>query len=400
VDASCVAAKEALAELYWVRFEEAERAGNTDDMMIYQSLVERYEQGRHARLLAGLGQVSLDSDPPGAQVLVSRMVERNRRLVPEATQAAGTTPLRFELPIGYYKITLRKEEFRDTIYPVQVERCDRHPARVNLYRDEEIGAGSVFLPAGECIVGGDPAAPGGLPAGRRYIRDLFVARYPVSFREYCRFLDERRAAGDADFQQWIPRTEKEGPCVELNAEGRFQPALDVLDIDPATRARHPDGFEWDLPVFAVSWYAATRYAGWLSGETGRRIRLLRDHEWEKAARGSGSTLHPWGDRFDWSFVKGGFSRSERAQPEPAGTFQVDTSIYGVRDMAGSIREWCEDWFLENKYRLTRGGGWHSIQEGAFRAAKRQGTNPAICSSLIGFRVACEPRRRKKNDAEV
>ena len=400
VDETCVAAKEALAELYWVRFEEAERSGNTDDMIIYESLVERYQQGRHTRLLAGRGEVSLDSDPPGAQVLVSRMVERNRRLVPDAAQAAGTTPLRFELPIGYYRITLRKDGYRDTIYPVRVERCDRHLARVNLYRDAEIGDGFVFLPAGECIVGGDPAAPGGLPLGRRYIRDLFVSRYPVSFRDYCRFLDDRRRAGDPDLEQWLPRTEKEGACVELGADGNFRPAPSVLDIDPATLARHPKGFEWDLPAFAVSWYAAARYAEWLSRKSDKRIRLLRDHEWEKAARGSGSTLYPWGDRFDWSFVKGGFSRSERAQPEPAGAFDVDCSLYGVHDLVGSIREWCEDWFLENKYRLTRGGGWHSIQEGAFRAAKRQGTNPAICSSLIGFRVACEPRRRTEKPGPV
>ena len=67
----------------------------------------------------------------------------------------------------------------------------------------------------------------------------------------------------------------------------------------------------------------------------------------------------------------------------------------VRDLAGSVREWCEDWFLENKYRLSRGGGWYSIHEGAFRAACRQGTNPAVRSSVIGFRVAAEPPRKRR-----
>ena len=144
----------------------------------------------------------------------------------------------------------------------------------------------------------------------------------------------------------------------------------------------------------MSWHAAARYLKWFSERTGRRARLPRDAEWEKAARGVARAMHPWGDRFDWSFVKGGLSRPERSQPEPVGAFPWDKSIYGVRDLAGTVIEWCEDWFLENKYRLTRGGGWYSIHEGSFRAAFRLGTNPVNRSSLIGFRVAVEPPRRR------
>ena len=391
VDENHAAAKETLAGLYWERFEEAERDGNSDDMIIYRGLVERYHEGKFARLLAGIGTVTIDTDPVGATVKVVRMVERTRRLIEEPLDGAGgETPLRLELPIGYYILCVEKPGYRTTRYPLLLERCERHQAKVRLYREEAIPEGFVYMPAGECSVGGDPDAPGSLPLSRRYVGDLFVARYPVTFREYCRFLDALAKNSDPSLEELLPSTEAEGTCVRRSNAGYFEPDPEKLDLDSHTRARYGEGFEWDLPVIAVSWHAAARYARWLSERLGKNVRLLRDLEWEKASRGVARSLHPWGDRFDWSFCKGGLSRPERAQPEPVGVFGGDESVYRIRDLSGCVREWCEDWFLEKKYRLTRGGGWYSIHSGAFRGAYRLGTNPAIKSSLIGFRVAIEP----------
>jgi len=393
IDETSADAKEALADLYWQRFEEAERAGNQEETAIYRRLVERYHQGKFAALLEDKGLLTVVTNPPGTLVFLHRIVEREWRLVEEDGKCCGTTPVKLELPTGDFLLVLKKEGFRDTRYPVHVKRCDTALARVNLYSDGDIGEGFLYIPQGETIVGGDPEAPGSLPLGRRFVGDVFMARFPVTFREYCAFLDDLRADGDAELEPCIPRTEKEGACVRLGADNRFVPSTMALDIEPTTREHHPDGpdaFEWALPVLAVSWHAAKRYTRWLSDRSGRRVRLLRDAEWEKAARGVAGWIHPWGDRFDWSLLKGGLSRPGRAQPEPVGTFPTDRSIYGVRDLAGSIREWCEDWFLENKYRLTRGGSWFSIHEGGFRAAHRLGTHPDRSSSVIGFRVAVHP----------
>ncbi len=394
VDSGCLAAKEVLAELYWHRFEEAERAGNSDDETIYRSLVERHHNGKLTKLLEGKGQLTLETDPDGASVFVHSLVERGRRLVEDGGNLAGTTPLKIELTVGHYLLEIRKEGFRDVRFPILISRCGRELAKVTLFRESEIGEGFVQVPAGELSMGGDPAANGSVPLCRRYVPEIFVARYPVTFREYAAFLDDLRSSGDPELAQHVPRTEKEGECVRLGPSGLYEPAADLIDIDLPTRARYPEGFEWDLPVFAVNWYSANRYAQWCSHRTGRLIRLLRDAEWEKAARGVARSIFPWGNRFDWSFLKGGLSRPERSQPEPVGSFPADRSIYGVCDMAGTIVEWCEEWFIENKYRLTRGGGWYSINEAAFRSALRLGTNPVNRGSLTGFRVAMEPPKRR------
>ena len=390
VDPHCLAAKQVLAELYWQRFEEAERTGNSDNEAIYRSLVERYDNGKLSKLLEGKGLVVLDTDPPGADVLVHLLSERGRRLVEEPGFMGGTTPLKLELKVGHYLLVIKKAGFRDVRFPVLVTRCGREQAKVTLYRDSEIGESFVYVPAGEFAMGGDSPANGSVPLCRQYVPDIFVGTHPVTFREYGAFLDDLRSKGDGELSQYIPRTEKEGECMSVGASGCFEPAADLMDIDAPTRVRYMAGFEWELPVFAVNWYSATRYAQWCSQHTGRRVRLLRDAEWEKAARGVGRSIYPWGNRFDWSFLKGGLSRSERSQPEPVGSFSADRSIYGVCDMAGTIIEWCEDWWVEGKYRLTRGGGWYSINEAAFRSALRLGTNPVNRSSLIGFRVAVEP----------
>lgn len=394
VDASCLPAKDVLADLYWQRFEEAESAGNSDDVTIYRDLVERFHNGRFAKLLEGKGVLSLETDPPGASVHVHSLVERDRRLVEDAGRACGTTPLQLELPMGHHVLILRREGYRDTRFPVLVVRAAREIAKITLYTDEEIGDGFIHVPAGEFSMGGDPAASGSVALCRRYVPDFFVAQYPVTFRDYCVFLDDLHLRADPGLAECVPRTEREGECARIGLSGGFEPATDVIDIDPTTRARHPAGFEWSLPVFAINWFAAKRYVKWLGERSGRRARLLTDAEWEKSARGVARTIFPWGSRFDWAFIKGGLSRPERAQPEPVGAFEADCSIYGVRDLAGTNIEWCEDWYLEGKYRLTRGGGWASINDAAFRSAFRLGTNPSHRSSLIGFRVAVDPPRRR------
>jgi len=213
----------------------------------------------------------------------------------------------------------------------------------------------------------------------------------VTFSEYCRFLEDLRARHDPNLSARVPRTEKEGECVLLGANGRYAPDLEKL-VDAPTRDRYEAGFEWDLPVLAVSWVDACHYCEWLSASTRRTVRLLRDGEWEKAARGVARSLHPWGDFFDWSFVKGGSSRAEPPQPEPVGAFELDRSIYGIRDLAGSIREWCEDWFIEGVGRVVRGGHWAHMSKASFRAAVRSGIDPDMKSSAVGFRIAAVPPR--------
>jgi formylglycine-generating enzyme required for sulfatase activity len=48
----------------------------------------------------------------------------------------------------------------------------------------------------------------------------------------------------------------------------------------------------------VSWFEVNAYCKGLRESAGRDFRLPGEAEWEKAMRGTGGRLVPWGDRFD------------------------------------------------------------------------------------------------------
>ena len=71
-----------------------------------------------------------------------------------------------------------------------------------------------------------------------------------------------------------------------------------------------------------------------------------------------------------------------------GEFPTDVSIYGVRDLAGGMRQWAGDpgFGGSDELRPVRGGGW-STHVRLCRAANRFGFEPWLCRMYIGFRMA-------------
>jgi serine/threonine-protein kinase len=151
-----------------------------------------------------------------------------------------------------------------------------------------------------------------------------------------------------------------------------------------------DGDRWDplWAVIAVSWEDAVAYAAWRSERDGVGWSLPSEQEWEKAARGADGRIFPWGHGFDPTLCKMRASRPGRPLPEAVGAFAADTSPYGVKDLAGGMRDWCGDasYGGDPKRRPIRGGSWITIERNC-RAAHRNGIEPWIVSSNHGFRLA-------------
>ncbi len=171
-----------------------------------------------------------------------------------------------------------------------------------------------------------------------------------------------------------------------------------------------DGDVWDLdyPVCMVDWWSAVAYARWEAARTGLPWRLPGELEWEKAARGADGRRFPWGDFLDPSWCCIRSSHPGRPLPAVAGAFEGDISPYGVRDLAGNMRDWCVDpWVAEGHERsvgelwaevpdgpdyaaqeiprVLRGGSWFFVATSA-RCASRYGLGAENRSDNIGFRL--------------
>ncbi|HUF62256.1 MAG TPA: SUMF1/EgtB/PvdO family nonheme iron enzyme, partial [Verrucomicrobiales bacterium] len=98
---------------------------------------------------------------------------------------------------------------------------------------------------------------------------------------------------------------------------------------------------------------------------------------------------------------GWFKGRREAQTRPAG--KKRENAFGLQDMHGNVREWCEDWYGEYEEiavvdplgpgkgdgRVFRGGSWDDVAAWC-RSAYRAGVWPRVRWFSQGFRVCLVP----------
>lgn len=218
------------------------------------------------------------------------------------------------------------------------------------------GKEMILILAGEFIMG-----EGG-NAHKVYLDSFYIDRYPVTNAEYKKFLDA---------------TNQQSPYYWTNG-------------------KIPQGKE-NHPVADVSWQDANDYAHWAGKQ------LPTEAQWEKAASWDDikkeKRAYPWGKDFDAS--KCNTSESGIKDTTPVGKYSPHgDSPYGISDMAGSVFEWCTDWYDEDycknspqrnpknetpgQDRVVRGGSWVTNM-GAACTAFRYYLNWSGRGSYSGFR---------------
>ncbi len=412
-------ARAMLADYYRDRVVEAEAARDTGGVAEYEARLRAADEGAHRDFLDGRGRLSLATTPAGAEVWCAPYVAEQRRLVVGPERLLGRTPLHaVELARGSHRLRLEAPGRVTVIHPIHLERGEHwrgrppHDAReapwpVPMPPADAMRAEWCYVPPGWFYSGGDREAVDGAPRRRIWVDGFIIERDPLTYATLIEALNRMVDAGERALAEQIapPPVDRGGGgsdgdlSVERTPSGRFR--LDVI-------GDHPHAAAW--PVSHLSWHAAHAWAGWRRAQSGLPWRLPHDLEREKAARGADGRWLPWGDFFDptWAVVLG--SRPGRPLRRAVDEVADDVSPYGVRGLAGNMRDWCLNGYhrrglppgvdrlvvrlddeardgAAGSLRMIRGGGYAAKPE-ACRPAGRFATPPDVRLYFGGVRLVC------------
>lgn len=223
------------------------------------------------------------------------------------------------------------------------------------------GREMVEIPEGPFTMGYNQGDPDETPAHPVYVKTYLIDLKEVTQSEYDRF---------------VKMTKREKPQVPVFEE----------DI---AKLMGPD-----FPVVGIGWNDAFAYCRW-AGK-----RLPTEAEWEKAARGEGRRLYPWGKEFTYAYSNIGGNDDGFPYLAPVGSYEMGRSPYGVYDMMGNVAEWVADTYdaryYENspfrdppgpdttEFKVIRGSTWRDSKLNA-RLTKRFSAKMWRTDATIGFR---------------
>jgi formylglycine-generating enzyme required for sulfatase activity len=159
------------------------------------------------------------------------------------------------------------------------------------------------------------------------IKSFHIDRFPVTNREFKRFLD---ATG-------------------------YHPKDDANFLKDWTGGAYPAG--WDnKPVTWVSLEDARAYAAW-SGK-----RLPHEWEWQYAAQSTDGRLYPWGNEWKAPAVPPPDKNRAIRPPTDVDAYPQGASPFGVMDLVGNVWQWTDEYGDEHtRAAIVRGGSYYQAQ---------------------------------------
>ena len=322
-------------------------------------------------------RVALDSEPRGAVVGTRPYAGDDADW-----RTIGTTPLEVRLPIGFHRFRFDLEghvqlERATKLGPLSAGREGSKPDPVVEVAPRLAATGTVpeemvEIPAGWMSVE---------ITGLEFLEPLetepyLVDRFEVSNRDFAEFVS---AGGYSDPRVWAGGLERGGsarPWQDIvagfvDATGRPGPATWELGTFPEGGA--------ELPVSGISWYEASAYCAF----RGKILPTL--YHWSNAAQ-----------PYYFAAEAIPFSNFGGEGPTEVGS-SSGISEHGVYDMAGNVKEWCENG-TDSTQRYLVGGAWNDstymfLDPDAKDPLDRSGTNGVRCMIVPGGMDEDHPSRR-------
>lgn len=258
----------------------------------------------------------------------------------------------------------------------------------------------VLIPAGEFLMGGEPADLEGFDKSVYLNYEAEHPRHPVKLDAF--YLDKFEVT-NAQYKKFLAHLEQ---TKDTSVNHPNQPP----DADHFQHYINDDMKADNQPATGLNWFDAYAYCKW-AGK-----RLPTEAEWEYAARGPGEAYrkYPWGNEAPgadgiWRAnirPEQGWAADGYRYTAPVGSFPDGVSPFGIMDMAGNAEEWVHDWLDASYYRNSQGaknpqgpadGRNRVIKGGSFgtdlvhiRIATRLYGAPEVKSEMQGCRCAKDP----------
>ena len=392
-------AHHALAERYQqlhIEYEKSNRIQEAKQIEIKLKHHVRHlaQAEQFERYIQGTGSLSLSFSMDDCLYSLERYESYFMRQKPQKIPyPSDKNPQNTPIKMGSYQLRINKDGYHETLYPFHIER-GTHWNNIDPEGKERpivllplgtLSENEIFIPSGWCWVGHNQYH---LTSKNIWIDDFVVHKFPITNREYLLFLNDLYEQGrEKEALSAVPR-ERRGQEDKVGAMiyGRDEHGRFILVPDS-------DGDLWDLdwPVMMVAQDNAKTYARWYAQKTNKSWRLLSEFEWEKSARGVDKRIYPWGNQTDNSYMSNRNASKGRPIPTSIYSFPIDSSVYGVRGMAGNMRDWTRShWFPEwgaetNDFVVIRGGSW-SYDAKSGELFTRTPIHPAYRSDGVGFRL--------------
>ncbi len=166
----------------------------------------------------------------------------------------------------------------------------------------------------------------------------------------------------------------------------------------------------NYPVETVSWNDVQLFITALNahitatGQGAATMRLPSESQWEYACR-AGNHVPPtrfyWGDDLDYADILNNAWLIGNSLSQTHNVGEKTVNDFGLYDMSGNVREWCQDWYHADYAaaptdgsawevpaglsRILRGGGWYQYGD-ACRSAYRTYREPYSEFDYLGFRL--------------
>ena len=275
--------------------------------------------------------IAVTSEPSGARVLVKYYGAPESEWMP-----MGVTPLdSVSWPKGFTRLRLELEGHRsveDVLWNIDfVGTAFRYP----LFAPDHWPAGMEWVPAGKFPL----FMPGLDHLAEEPMAGFLMDRDPVTNREYKRFID---AGGYRNPEHWREPVLAEDRT--LSWEEAMTRFADTLG-QPGPAGWEAGDFpadDADFPVSGVSWYEAAAYAAW----AGKSLPTI--FHWNRVAFTCASAQ-----------IIAKANLAGRAMVAVGTTHSANR--YGMRDLAGNVREWAQNASSHADHRFLLGGGWNDAE---------------------------------------